>query len=588
MKLTCLSLITGFFVTTVSYAQTFQTAFNDKDGVRWSEELPGRHTNGCVGPDGTLNEIFCSKRIYTGKDSAAQGECLKVGARLATLKEMQALITNFDFESSDGALVKLTAKGRKQYLEAFHTTSRESFPSSTLISNGLIQKIFSPMNGFAQNWRRVRPDNKTAVRCVINPRDEARQSLNLDPDFTVDFNINSSFDHVLATLADGSMLTVGAFGKETKSEIPLLLQKRLSNGSIESSFKPDPIPYYTNPSWASWHKLSSGLGLSDGSALIVGFSGYNGSGAFRFSHIRKISASGKIDRKFGKNGVVAFEYNKLNYRSAGSLVEQADGKILGVEARCVSEGNSNFGSCERYLFRLLTNGQFDKSFGSDGFVQVHQLQYETFTYRILLSPNIYGVILFDGNRVQVAHYDKNGKIDTTFGNQGWKTLNMDLNSCSIKQLKSAGSQIAIATDCPLLKSFRIGKFSIDGMPVFPVQELLWPEIAPTFKVGGVGLTPLKNGELFLSYAVEFNDSNNQYNRYIDSVHGQIIQRNGEINTTWGNFQYYAEDDFSLFTWPTEIYSSQDLTGRVLLNIYDSSFYKGGLYLRTIPIVDSKY
>ncbi|MES2856029.1 MAG: hypothetical protein V4692_09200, partial [Bdellovibrionota bacterium] len=68
----------------ISASASFEPAFIDKDGVKWSAPFSEPASNGCIGPNGTSAREFCSKYIRTAKDSQAQALCESIGARLPT------------------------------------------------------------------------------------------------------------------------------------------------------------------------------------------------------------------------------------------------------------------------------------------------------------------------------------------------------------------------------------------------------------------------------------------------------------------------------------------------------------------------
>ena len=188
-----------------------------------------------------------------------------------------------------------------------------------------------------------------------------------DKEYEID---HGAQDNLLVVLPDGS--TLSADPNQMKSSQKLLLVKRDANGKVDPSFQPDPIAFFTSPFFASWHEIRCITPLRNNSYLLTTLSGYNGAGAFRYMHIFKINETGKIDRKFGTKGTVAFEADStgLNYRFFRYLVERTDEKLVGLEHRCVPERSSSYGQCERFFFRLTKDGKIDRTFGKNGFAAV--------------------------------------------------------------------------------------------------------------------------------------------------------------------------------------------------------------------------
>ncbi len=94
--------------------------------------------------------------------------------------------------------------------------------------------------------------------------------------------------------------------------------------------------------------------------------------------VLKLTTNGTRYNTFGTNGLVTLDLGKGNDNPRTALV-QPDGQIV------VSGHTSDAGVVTTVLFRLLSNGQFDTSFGRDGVVNVALLQFVAEAYDVALQ-----------------------------------------------------------------------------------------------------------------------------------------------------------------------------------------------------------
>jgi hypothetical protein len=501
------------------------------------------------------------------------------------------LVMNFDHTKTDQwSFSELTALGLQQYKAAFKKVTDDNFYSSTITQkwrpdsiHGLSEK-YGKMVYLNRNYD---PRLFSWVRCVINPKDADTAYSNLDTSFNLDDDAENRFDRALVSFSSGVVLSTGTHSYNTKSENPLKLTRRLYDGSLDKTFAPEEIPYYTNPVFAAWHRFRSGLDLNDGTALLIVQSGYNGAGPFRFAHIRKVDQNGKIDRKFGNKGVLAFESHssKLNYRFVGNLVQQSDGKVLGTESRCVTEGNADYGNCENHLFRILPNGTFDTTFGSGGFVKLTNQTDKEYTFHIFFKNAQIGVVKAQERRIEIARFNQRGVLEISFGETGWKAIDISESGCSVKQHKALGQNVFIASLCAKTNTVALKKIDFDGnLDINFTQDgesgfKLSPKLGVGEIISAISVTPLKSGNVFLSYAtskaIKFPSSLQLF-----SVRGLLIEPTATINLSWGEMKFYTSEDLFLPLTPGAVFAAEQEDGKVLINVYDGGLYKGGVWLRS--------
>jgi uncharacterized delta-60 repeat protein len=129
-----------------------------------------------------------------------------------------------------------------------------------------------------------------------------------------------------------------------------------------------------------------------------------------FFTLSKYKQNGHLDSSFGKDGVGYFSPFVGSPENCNALLIQPDKKIIWV-------GNNNYQWST--LIRFLPNGTVDSSFGVNG-VRYNFLPAET--YRIkqqkdgkIITASVSGGGLYE---VVLARFNTNGRIDSTFGNNG--------------------------------------------------------------------------------------------------------------------------------------------------------------------------
>jgi uncharacterized delta-60 repeat protein len=208
---------------------------------------------------------------------------------------------------------------------------------------------------------------------------------------------------------DGKILTAGTIGKATFENIPVLVQFN-SNGSIDSSFGVNgKFEGYVN----DVERITDMALAKDGKIFVSGQlrnAGYIGD----FALLRFLE-NGRLDNSFGANGVVKTDfYNTID--DANAISVQADGAI-------VLAGYSGGGRFE--LARYLPNGSLDGSFGIGGKVFTPIDTMPAVATDLIVEPGgkliVSGYTYYRTENFVVTRYHPNGKLDSTFGNNGIDT-----------------------------------------------------------------------------------------------------------------------------------------------------------------------
>lgn len=132
----------------------------------------------------------------------------------------------------------------------------------------------------------------------------------------------------------------------------------------------------------------------------------------------RFNRNGTFDTTFGNGGLVVTDLSAHSFDVLNALAVQKDGKILAAGMVRKTEDDADF-----VIVRYLTNGQLDPLFGSGGKVVTDVTGEDDVIYGIALQPD--GKILATGFAVgreyAVARYDKQGRLDPTFGKGGIAT-----------------------------------------------------------------------------------------------------------------------------------------------------------------------
>lgn len=134
--------------------------YTDASGVKWTEFLPGKYSNGC-------QTIYSQPRRYDcsgGSDASAA--CDAINAKLPTQAQIYRLIADFDHyvgHYPSGTKWYLTSKGFRQFRSTIGST--ELFWSSTYTSN-------DRMGAYIFGWSSAHVASSTwgtyKVRCVMD------------------------------------------------------------------------------------------------------------------------------------------------------------------------------------------------------------------------------------------------------------------------------------------------------------------------------------------------------------------------------------------------------------------------------------
>jgi uncharacterized delta-60 repeat protein len=224
---------------------------------------------------------------------------------------------------------------------------------------------------------------------------------------------------------DGKILVGGSDYAGTKNAAPpqvFAVVRYNTDGSLDTSFGSGGIATADFPgalingwrysqSYASVLYPQAGTG-NDGKIVLAG--GHETKNSGSIFALARFNTNGTLDSTFGNAGEVttSFPVSIPLQGGAHGVVIQSDGKI-------VAAGGSTSGFV---LARYNSNGSLDTSFGSGGEV-VTSLGANSNVSTLLLQPDGKLVVAGDtqpsgGDLWEVARYNANGSLDTSFGNGG--------------------------------------------------------------------------------------------------------------------------------------------------------------------------
>lgn len=225
----------------------------------------------------------------------------------------------------------------------------------------------------------------------------AAQAGQLDPTFgnggivTTDFGDqpgsgNLASPNAVAIQSDGKIVVAGGSPGSDGFPVPTLARYN-TNGSLDTAFGSNGI--VTTPSIID-NAFTAMVLLSDGKILAA-------AGGFSADLVRYTS-SGAIDTSFGTNGIVSIDF--ISGPQQCGLAVQPDGRIL---------------FADRNLYRLLSDGQFDNTFGNAGVAKTAGYPANALA---LLSDGKILVASLSAASGYVSRYNANGSLDTSFGTGG--------------------------------------------------------------------------------------------------------------------------------------------------------------------------
>lgn len=172
---------------------------------------------------------------------------------------------------------------------------------------------------------------------------------------------------------------------------------------------------------------SAAVFMPDGSIFLCGHRWEGGTSDFS---VARLNANGLVDFSFGDFGYQRFDLGLANDSCVDASLHDANHIVMGGMA--VPAGASGH---VIVLARITSSGQLDATFGDSGKVVIDLPSQHEFLQKIIVLPN--GRILFGGHAyfgsltapdsvlVFMGRLFPNGKVDITFGKEGFVYVHLD-------------------------------------------------------------------------------------------------------------------------------------------------------------------
>lgn len=240
----------------------------------------------------------------------------------------------------------------------------------------------------------------------------------------------------VATFADGSMVTAGWVDSGNDNR-DFAVVRFTRAGDIDTTFGTQGrvvVPFDLVPGGDD--RAAGVIAQADGSVLVVGTAGI-AAAPYQYPALLRLLPTGQPDPGFGTGGkrvVTSHPFGAGAYFLLTKAVQQPDGKVL-LAGGCGNCGNG--GPPDFLVLRLLSDGSPDAGFGNQGWFTAGRTEGGSW-----LDETLTAVALDPVGRVLLAGYQElpsdpnerrvplvicvgaNGVRDTTFGDDGYATLNL--------------------------------------------------------------------------------------------------------------------------------------------------------------------
>jgi uncharacterized delta-60 repeat protein len=279
----------------------------------------------------------------------------------------------------------------------------------------------------------------------------------------------SQFD-LATTSEDGTAVAIDSAGRILAAGNTVEAGGAVAAMRFTSAFAPD-LAFGAGGSVTNWtlsyaftnSEAKAAALQPDGKLVVVGNGGRGQSPQVTVAGIAltRFNADGSLDTSFGDGGVAIDPYQKFTQGNA-SVAIRSDGKIIVAG--------------ESYIYRYLPSGQLDTSFDGDGVIRIAVV-----AHRVLIQPDEKMIVAGEG--LNLARYNADGSIDTTFGANGIIPYRPNSPIDGDAALMPDGRIVATG-------AARVARFTANGQP------------DPTFSGdgetpgGGYGVAPGDDGSIY--------------------------------------------------------------------------------------------
>jgi uncharacterized delta-60 repeat protein len=261
----------------------------------------------------------------------------------------------------------------------------------------------------------------------------------------------------LVVLKDNSVVMVGSTYITPQRYFSIL--KYLDNGELDSSFGNNGVALI-DVGWGD--DYASCISTDKDNKFVVG--GYSFNGEYNDFGIIRLNSDGSIDKTFGDSGKVIVPTGKSD-SYINDITVLSDNSIV-VVGKAFMTDNYDF-----TIYKLLSNGKPDTSFGNNGLVSYNfGTSFDEATKVQVLENEklIVGGISYNGqnNDITIALLTNTGQLDTTFNHTGYNTWDYQgkTNTFSDMTVAPSGSVYLTGyTTIPGLYAPYVAKFTKNGV-----------------------------------------------------------------------------------------------------------------------------
>lgn len=338
-----------------------------------------------------------------------------------------------------------------------------------------------------------------------------------------------------------------------------LIARYDSNGKLDRSF--NQTGYLLEET--GWHGTSHVLQTKDGGYLLV-----YGRQEFREGfYLRKYNSDGTLDTKFGSNGKTPVT-STVEFLGS-KITTTPDGKLLVT--------GTNRQQTNAAMMQLNSDGSVDTSFGNQGTVTKPSYQNDSLEYgsssAILSDSRILLVTLvaenpwpYERTKLVATVYDKFGKVDSRFGNQGSVEINPEPTAEGI-----AAREVTVDSKNRILLG-SIQNFRSDDEKN-PNVKIAVTRISPTGEIdrtfGKNGHAVIDSGSTYANLASLVVTSSGKilalYEASITNANMQIarLNDNGSLDNAFGKSGIFIVDTKRFGSFPSNTHVALDPLGGVL-------------------------
>ncbi len=227
----------------------------------------------------------------------------------------------------------------------------------------------------------------------------------------------------LTILPNGRIVVVG-YGTDASDVIQFAVARYLANGDPDPSFSVDGKRLVD---LAGEQDSASGVAVQVDGKVVVGGRSADPTPTSRFA-VARLKAGGALDPTFSADGKVLTAFPGYDFAIPSDVAIQDDGKILMLGSVRMNAGRGLPQPTDFGIARYKPGGALDGSFGGDGRVTTDFAGNIDTANAMLVTPAggilVAGVSGFGQDRIVLAKYLPNGKLDGGFSGDGKRVLNL--------------------------------------------------------------------------------------------------------------------------------------------------------------------